>query len=80
MKFTKIVNPGSVPVGNRKRPMFCKIEIEDGKLSISGVIGPQTSGNADGGEGEESCWGFYGLKYCKEEATAAARSMAERIR
>lgn len=28
------------------------------------------------GESEDSCWGFYGLEYCIEEAKSAAESMA----
>jgi hypothetical protein len=29
------------------------------------------------GENHDSCWGFYGLDYCKEEAELAARCIAE---
>lgn len=31
------------------------------------------------GEEEDSCWGFYGLDYCRDEAKAVAESMAKRI-
>jgi len=31
------------------------------------------------GEEIESCWGFYGMEYCKEEATAIAESHQEAI-
>jgi len=50
----KVINPGRVDVrGNGKTtPLFCKIEITDGKLSISGVEGPLASGNAVGGCGQ----------------------------
>jgi len=32
--------------------LFCKAEIEGGKLSISGVVGPKSNGNAEGGCGQ----------------------------
>jgi hypothetical protein len=50
----KIINPGKVPVRGleQKHNMFIKIEIENGKLSISGVIGPRHDGNAYGGCGQ----------------------------
>ena len=37
--MNKIVNP--------KENVFCKIKIEDGELSISGVVNPTEKGNAD---------------------------------
>lgn len=40
------------PDAPRGASIFCKAEIEDGKLSISGVIGPLASGNALGGCGQ----------------------------
>jgi hypothetical protein len=52
MEFTKIIHPCDCPVGNRKYPMFCKINLLEGKLSISGVVGPNTHGNAMGGCGQ----------------------------
>lgn len=48
----KIINPGSFKLGQISAPIFCKIAIEDGKLSISGVIAPLKSGNARGGCGQ----------------------------
>lgn len=48
----KIVNIGTVPVGSRRANVYCKIENENGRLSISGVVGPLPSGNALGGCGQ----------------------------
>jgi len=49
----KVIHPCDVPEWNDKKyPMFCKIEFTDGKLSISGVIGPKSNGNAFGGCGQ----------------------------
>lgn len=54
----KIVHPCDAPIWNGKKwPVFCKIEFEDGKLSISGVHGPLASGNAMGSCGQIE-WGF----------------------
>jgi len=36
----------------KKYPMFCKIEIKNGKLSISGVIGTKHNGGTVGGCGQ----------------------------
>lgn len=54
--FKKVVNPGKCYYGgyHSKKPVFCKIEYKDGKLSISGVIAPLRSGNAMGGCGQIS--------------------------
>lgn len=54
INFKKTVHPCDVDCrGNgRKYPMFAKIELKDGKLSISGVIGPTRYGNAMGGCGQ----------------------------
>ena len=52
-QFKRILNPGLVPCGRPiKKPMFCKVEIEDGRLSISGVIDPWENGNCGGGCGQ----------------------------
>jgi hypothetical protein len=49
----KVIHPCDVPTWNgRKFPMFCKIKFEDGRLSITGVIGPTVHGNAMGGCGQ----------------------------
>ena len=49
----KVIHPCDVPMWDGKKyPMFCKIEFTDGKLSISGVIGPNRFGNAEGGCGQ----------------------------
>lgn len=49
----KVIHPCDVPQWNGKKyPLFCKIEFTDGRLSISGVVGPLKSGNAIGGCGQ----------------------------
>lgn len=50
--MTKIVYIGSVPLGRRSAKVFCKVKLEDGKLSISGVEGPTANGNAIGSCGQ----------------------------
>lgn len=46
--FTKIIHPGRAPDGE----VFCKIEFDGGKLSITGVIGPKHNGDSTGGCGQ----------------------------
>ena len=48
----KTVNPCKVRIGRTLTPVFCRVELEDGKLSISGVVGPLPSGNCRGGCGQ----------------------------
>ena len=48
----KIVRLGKTRIGNRLASVFCKIAITDGKLSICGVEGPQSNGDAVGGCGQ----------------------------
>lgn len=51
----KIVNIGTVPAPDGRTgraEIFCKINTEAGKLSISGVIGPLKNGNARGSCGQ----------------------------
>lgn len=50
----KVIHPCDVPVWNGKKyPLFCEIEFsDDGRLSITGVIGPTIGGNAMGGCGQ----------------------------
>lgn len=49
----KILHPCDVPqYDGKKYPLFCAVEIENGKLSISGVIGPTRYGNAKGSCGQ----------------------------
>lgn len=50
----KVIHPCDVPQWDGKKwPVFCKIEIsDDGRLSITGVIGPNHYGNAKGGCGQ----------------------------
>lgn len=51
----KVIHPCDVPMWDGKKyPMFCKIEYKDGRLSITGVIGPH-AGYADGrGSGQHA--------------------------
>lgn len=51
-KFTKVVHPLNVWEYNKFRPVFCEINIKDGELSITGVVGPQANGDAWGGCGQ----------------------------
>lgn len=46
--FTKVVRLGHGASGN----VYCKIELRDGRLSISGVEGPLQNGDARGGCGQ----------------------------
>ena len=46
--MNKIINPGKGRYGE----IYCKITYIDGKLSISGVEGPQTNGDCKGGYGQ----------------------------
>lgn len=52
MNFKKIIHPCDIEIDQRLRPVFCKIELEDGRLSISGTIGPKKNGNAYGSFGQ----------------------------
>ena len=52
MNMHKVVNPGSVNISGRVVPVFCKIKIDDGRLSITGVEGPRTNGDAWGSAGQ----------------------------
>lgn len=47
MEINKAVNPGKVEVWQgRNANYFCCIKFSEGKLSITGVVGPRKSGNA----------------------------------
>lgn len=48
----KIIYPCTCDTYEGKAKGFCKIEFEDGRLSISGVIGPKRNGNAKGSCGQ----------------------------
>jgi len=51
--LTKIVRVGTVKeYGNPKAGLYCKAKIKDGKLSVTGVIGPRSGGNTSGGCGQ----------------------------
>lgn len=48
----KIIRIGKVPCNSRKVDLFISIELTDGKLSISGVEGPRSNGDAAGSCGQ----------------------------
>ena len=49
----KVMRIGTMDTGNGKRAsIFIRAELKDGNLSISGTIGPLSSGNALGGSGQ----------------------------
>ena len=48
----KIIRVGTIKEYGRPASIFCKIEIKEGVLSISGAIGPLPSGNCIGGCGQ----------------------------
>src|ERR1019366_10619281 len=50
--FKKVIRIGMVDVGNVLASLFCKIEYTDGRLSISGVEGPLSNGDAKGSCGQ----------------------------
>lgn len=53
--FKRVVMPGTVPdwrEGRAPIPVYLKIELKGGRLSISGVEGPMSNGNALGGCGQ----------------------------
>lgn len=51
--FAKVVRPGTLPTGGGARvSVFVEIRHKDGRLSLSGVIGPRSSGNCWGGCGQ----------------------------
>lgn len=51
--FTKVIRPGTTATMNgRRMSVFCTIQYQDGRLSITGVEGPLPSGNCLGGWGQ----------------------------
>jgi len=51
--MNKIMRVGTMDTGNgRQSSIYIKATVTDGKLSISGVIGPKGNGNATGGCGQ----------------------------
>lgn len=46
--INKVVRLGQTPDGN----VYCNIKFSDGKLSITGVVGPQSNGNCKGSCGQ----------------------------
>lgn len=50
--FTHVVSPGCVRVGSRFARLFCKIDWDGHRLSITGVEGPTPNGNCIGACGQ----------------------------
>jgi len=50
--MVKVLKVGTVPEGDSRATLWCKVTITDGGLSISGVVGPMRNGNARGGCGQ----------------------------
>ena len=55
--FKRVINPCTNEVyiyNDKERPVnsFCKIEYQDGQLSITGVIGPKSNGDPWGSCGQ----------------------------
>jgi hypothetical protein len=52
MLENKILRVGTITIGKKAASIFCKIKLEEDRLSISGVIGPKSNGDAEGGCGQ----------------------------
>ena len=52
MNIKKVINPGSIEIDGKRAEIFCKVEMTDEKISISGVIGPKRNGDALGSCGQ----------------------------
>ncbi len=50
--MTKVMKIGTVKCGQTNATMYVKAEIKDGRLSLTGVIGPLKNGNARGSCGQ----------------------------
>lgn len=50
--FYRVLMPAATMVDNRREKIFIEIEYKDGRLSISGIVGPRRNGNARGGCGQ----------------------------
>lgn len=64
--INKVVHIGTVDLGSPKgASLFCKITYKDGRLSISGVEGPLSSGNCRGSCGQIDMHPWNIKKYAK---------------
>lgn len=53
--FVRVIRPGSVKTyDNTSQSLYCKIKYNDGKLSITGVVGPMSNGDCRGSAGQNS--------------------------
>lgn len=86
--FKRIVRLGSLPHPyaeehlGRRMNIFCKVELKDGRLSISGVEGPLNSGNAIGSCGQidmhlREAGGLDGFKPAPEWSLSKVRHFLE---
>lgn len=48
----KVIRPGRLIANDRRVDVFCKVDYNGTRLSISGVVGPLANGNAWGGAGQ----------------------------
>lgn len=68
--FVKIVRPGQTRCGASTPSVFCKIEFNGGRLSITGVEGPTSNGDAIGSCGQI-------VMHLREQGAAAWATFAE---
>lgn len=63
------------------RCLQCEVETYDQYLTgqVYGYVVREPDTDDQPGQEEDSCWGFFGEEYCKEEARAVAESMQARI-
>lgn len=50
--MNKIIRPGCLTYEDKSVSVYCRIQYENNRLSITGVIGPMRNGNAHGGCGQ----------------------------
>ena len=72
----KIINPVTCRYGyyNKMANAFCEIEYENGKLSITGVVGPTRNGNCKG-----SCGQCYGEIRTGEPTSEWTKQMVDKL-
>lgn len=51
-RMNKIIRLGTTTIGGRSADVFCRIHFAEGRLSITGVEGPMSNGDALGGCGQ----------------------------
>lgn len=80
--FSRVLRPGAVEVwkgsGKGSAPLFLKVEYKEGRLSISGVEGPRTNGDAWGSCGQ--CVDSLDPSRLRELAPGWTRETVKRLR